>query len=173
MKQVSNILFFCLLAAPGFAQTKKQPSMQDIQREMREMQQQLIQQFQQFSPDLDLPGDWKIDTSFSFRFDTLLDGDMTSKFFSTPFGKDTAFIRNFEFDKQFRDGSNPFEGGFQWLFPPNRGSSENEENNALEDPGDGLLPEERLRMDTQDGDKTPDKPTTPKVQKSKIKTIRI
>ncbi|MEY3194327.1 MAG: hypothetical protein RIQ78_424 [Bacteroidota bacterium] len=172
MKALSPIIFFALLTCAAFAQTnKQQPSLQDFQREMREMQQQLIQQFQQFSPDL--PGEWKIDTSFSFRFDTLMNGEMSSKFFSAPFGRDTALLHNFEFDKLFRDGSDPFDGGFQWLFPPNRRSSENEENSALDDPGDGLLPEERLRMDTQDVDKAPGKPTTPKVPQSKIKTIRI
>lgn len=169
MKFFIKTTLFCLLATPIFAQkTPKEPTQKDIQREMLEMQRQIMEQFKNMSPDgsaFSMP-EFKWDTTFSFRFDTLFDGGAGGQFFFSPFGQDTAFFRNF-----FGDGA--FGEGFQWSFPPGLGFPENEENSALEDPGDGLLPEERLRKEQEEGAAVPEKHAAPEQKKPKIKTIRI
>ncbi len=147
-----------------------------MQREMLEMQRKIFQQFQQMSPDnpaFAMP-DMRWDTTFSFHFDTLIDGNsMSRSFFFSPFGQDTSFMRGFGGDNPFFDQTNPFGGGFQWSFPPGFGFPENEENSALGDPGDGLLPEERLRKESEGGANPSEKQAPSPEKKPKIKTIRI
>ena len=76
MKPLSNVILICFIAGPLFAQTQKGQSFQDIQQEMLEMQRRFLQQFEQLSPGnqaFTLPeGSW--DTTFTFRFDTTIDG---------------------------------------------------------------------------------------------------
>lgn len=176
MKLLSKIILFCFLAGPVFAQTKKEPTLQDIQQEMLEMQRRFFQQFQQDSPDdpANANPQFKWDTTFTFRFDTLSDGQRIGRsFFFSPFGQDTTFMRGFGGSDPFFDGFNPFGDLFQWPFPPERGVPQNDENSALGDPGDGLLPEERLRKEPEGDAKAPQKkPQTP-AKKPKTKTFQI
>lgn len=176
MKQIPFFLLCCLLSGSVFAQTKKDPSVQDIQQQMLEMQRQLMQQFQQMSPGgngFAMP-EFKWDTTFSFSFDTLMGGNSrSSRFFFSPFGQDTSFLQGFgDFDSLF-GGENPFGSGFQWTFPPGFGSPENDENSAIDAPDDGLLPEERLRNQENKDGKSAEKKAAPASKNPKIKTIRI
>src|SRR5690349_12673221 len=117
-----------LLAMPAFAQTSKQPTFEDLQREMEAMQHRLFERLQ-----LDGPADstfalpeWKWDTTFSFRFDSLPGGQGGGQFFFSPFGPDTTFLQDFFGSNPFGQGFKPFEDGFQWIFPE-------DENSALQD----------------------------------------
>lgn len=73
----------------------------------------------------------------------------------------------------FPEGFNPFGEGFQWPFSPGGEQPNNDENSALDDTGDGLLPEERLREEPGKSAQPAEKSTTPTAKKPKIKTIRI
>lgn len=177
MKQISFFLFgCCLLAGSAFGQTKKDPSMQDIHQQMLEMHRQMMQQFQQMSPGTNgfaMP-EFKWDTTFSFSFDTLIEGNgMRSRFFFSPFGSDTTFMRGFGDLDSFFDRGNPFGNGFQWTFPPGFESPENDENSAIEAPSDGMLPEERLRIQEKKEGDPAEKKAEPAPKNPKIKTIRI
>jgi hypothetical protein len=176
MKCFFKTILFLLLAGPVFAQTPREPSIQDLQRQMLEMQRQMLQQLQEFSPDnlgFSMP-QFQWDTTFSFSFDTLINGGSGStRFFFSPFGSDSTFMRHFDDTDPFQDDFSPFGQRFQWPLPPQSGFPENDENSALDDPGDGLLPEERLRNEGGDGANAPKKPTPVAPNKSKIKTIRI
>ncbi|MBL7826090.1 MAG: hypothetical protein JNJ57_05625 [Saprospiraceae bacterium] len=158
------ILVCLLLNLSAFAQTQKAPSMPDLFKEMELMQQQLMQQFRNMSPG----SNFQWDTSFSFRIDTTF-GDMDSGFFMSPFGRDTSFFRDFFGNDLFSQDMSPFEFFFR-DFP------ENDENSALKDKNDGLLPEERLRL-LEEAPETPpsgeEKPHVQESKKPKIKTIRI
>ncbi len=176
MKQITFFFLCCLLTGSALGQTKKDPSMQDIQQQMLEMQRQLMQQFQQMSPGgngFAMP-EFKWDTTFSFSFDTLIGGNRRSSgFFFSPFGQDTASMHGFgDFDSLF-DGIAPFGEGFQWAFPPGFSFPENDENSAIDAPADGLLPEERLRKQENKDAKPAEKQAAPAPKNQKIKTIRI
>ena len=82
-------------------------------------------------------------------------------------------MRDFWGSDPFSRGTNPFGGGFQWTFPPKMGTPENDENSAIDAPDDGLLPEERLRMQEEGKTKSLEKKITPAPNNPKIKTIRI
>lgn len=176
MKPYIQVFIFCLLAGPVFSQKKDAPTIQDIQRQMQEMQRQLFQQFDQMSPghSFSMP-EFKWDTTFSFNFDTtIIGGDgMGSRFFFAPFGQDTSAMRDFWGSDPFSREGNPFGGGFQWTFPPKMGVPENDENSAIDVPDDGLLPEERLRIQEEGKSKPSEKKNTPAPNNPKIKTIRI
>ena len=172
MKAFTQTLLFCLMMGQVLAQTQKEPSLQDFQRQMLEMQRQMLQQFQQLSPGGS--SGWDLDTTFSFQFDSLFGNQgMGQRFFFSPFGQDTSFMPDFGDEAPSMDGFNPFGGGIQWAFPPGFGFPENEENSALDDPGDGLLPEERLRKTPEDAAKPSEGQAVPEPKKPKIKTIRI
>lgn len=178
MQLLSKTILFCLAALPVFAQTKKEPSMQDFQREMLDMHRRLFEQFNHISPEnpgFSMP-EWKWDTTLSFKIDTFY-GDQgtgfSQRFFLSPFGRDSNFLNDFFGANPFPGGTTPFGEPFQWSFPPGSGFPENEENSALDDPGDGLLPEERLRKESETGTTTPEKSIAPEPKKPKIKTIRI
>lgn len=174
MKQLTKVVLLCLLAVPVFSQTQKDPSFQEMQQRMLEMQRQLMQQFQQMDGGAFSMPEFKWDTTYSFQFDTLIGSDgMSGSFFFSPFGQDSSFMQDFWGKDPFSDGFNPFDGGFQWTFPPRSGFPENDENSALEGDDDGLLPEERLRKE-ENGETMPEKKKAPPAaKKSKIKTIRI
>jgi hypothetical protein len=180
MKWLTSTMLFCFLTASAWAQTKKAPSLQDMQRDMQEMQRQLWQQLQQTpgGGSFALP-EWKWDTTFSFQFDTIMgDQGFSQQFFFSPFGQDTSFFRGLFDSNPFMDGFKPFGEGFQWSFPPLPGFPGNDENSALTPSDDGLLPEERLRIDDvpETGPSTAppaEKQPAPAPNKSKIKTIRL
>lgn len=98
MKKLSKTIFFCLLVGATFAQKNNAPTVEEMQREMLEMQRRLLQQFQQIAPNnpsFSMP-EWNMDTTFSFRIDTLFGGDgMGRSFFFSPFGQDTTFLARF------------------------------------------------------------------------------
>ncbi len=176
MKKISLFFLCCMLAGSAIGQTKKDPSVQDIQQQMLEMQRQLMQQFQQMSPGgngFAMP-EFKWDTTFSFSFDTLIGGNgRGSGFFFSPFGQDSASMRGFgDFDSLF-DGMAPFGEGFQWAFPPGFSFPENDENSAIDTPDGGVLPEERLRMEEKKDGQPAEKKAAPASKNPKIKTIRI
>ncbi len=177
MKHTTFLFSLCLLlAGTALGQTKKEPSFQDIHQQMLEMQRRMMQQFQQMSPGMNgfsMP-EFSWDTTFSFRFDTLIEGNgMSSRFFFSPFGSDSTFMRGFGDFDSFFDRASPFGRGFQWTFPPNFDPPGNGENSAIEVPDDGLLPEERLRLQENKDGKPAEKKAEPIPKNPKIKTIRI
>lgn len=167
---MKKTIVFCMMLLGGIhlgAQTSKTPEMPDLWREMENMQKQLMQQFRNLSPSHNL--EW--DTTYSFRIDTFLNGDgFNGRFFFSPFGRDTSILSDFFNFDPFSDDLDAFFRPFQWAIP------ENDENSALEDRQDGLLPEERLRMEEsvpETPPAIPQAPETPLSKKPKIRTIRI
>lgn len=166
MKNILPLALFLLFCGTTFAQTKKAPEAPDFWQEFQKMQQQLMQSLR----DMPQGGAFQWDTTFTFGFDSLFNGGgYSGHFFMNPFGQDTTGM-----DNPF--GDSPLQG-FQWSFPPGFMTPENDENSAIQDQGDGLLPEERLRReDDEKSGKAPsdDKSVAPEpAKKPKVKTIRI
>lgn len=176
MKNFAKTSLFLLLTTALSAQTPKEPSMPDMLQEMRQLHQQLLQQFREITPNGFDNGGMTWDTSYTFRIDTFFNGARSDGgFFFSPFGGDSTFFHQFWKADPFSWDDNPF-GGFRLAIPPGMGFPENEENEALEDRGDGLLPEQRLRNESGVPETPPAEPGKPPAQdtkKPKIKTIRI
>lgn len=176
MKKFAKTALLLMLASSLAAQTTKEPSMPDLLQEMQKMHQQLMQQFRNITPGGFDNGAMTWDTSFTFRIDTFFNGAMQQgDFFFSPFSGDTSFFHQFWKADPFSWEDNPF-GDLRLVMPPGFGFPENEENEALEDRGDGLLPEQRLRNEPgvpETPPATPEKQAVPDTKKPKIKTIRI
>ena len=152
MRFLPTVFFLMLFAAalPGgaAAQGRERPTIDQLQRRMLEMHRQMMQEFQNnpfFSQEFTLPG--ADSSSFFFRIDTTFSGpgDAQSFFRAFPFG-DRAIQQFFGFDA-----------------PDPRGDRRPGEPEG----DDGLLPEERLRLEK----KAPD--ARAKAKKPDLKTIRI
>lgn len=115
------------------------------------------------SPDSSSYFYFKIDTSFG-------GGNMSQHFFRfSPFGETPGFGGSSSFDdimKQMEEMQRRMGMGFEWSDPRMRPMPEPEE------PADGMLPEERLRLEEEKQKQgSTDAPAAP--AKPKIKTIRI
>lgn len=178
MNRTTLTLLCCLLAMPLFSQTQQDTSARDLEREMvgvRQRMQEMLQKLSQdFSP-FPKP-DWKMDTTFSFHLDTIFGNGgsgFDQRFFTLPFGLDESAFQEF-FNMIPSPDPNVAPGEqFKWFFPEMPDASDNEENSALEDQGDGLLPEERLRNEPGKETAPTEKQPTQETKKPKIKTIRI
>jgi hypothetical protein len=158
-----RVIFFLLAVFCAGQAAAQQPSMAELQRQLLEMQRRMFQDLQGSpfgDPDFALP-QW--DTTFQFRFDTTFeDGEAMQFFRFSPFDVQVDSLSQ----GSFRDFERFFEQFFNGA-APSQPWPENEENSAIEERNDGLLPEERLR---QEGEK-PKGDVPPK--KYKAKTIRI
>lgn len=175
-------LFFALSASSLFAQRDaKSPRFEDMQRRMMELQRQLMQDMQRspfFDFDIRAPFNRDSSTSFSFRFDTTFQLGDGGFFHFRQFGSDSLARGMFHdmdqmFGRMFDFGDEPFrrrlDDGHGQSFPSDDGHGLQQE--------DGLLPEERLRLEEEGGKKQksdPDKRLdSPSGKKKEIKTIRI
>lgn len=176
--------FITLVAALCFSTAwAQQDPFAEMQHRMMEMQRRMMQQLQNMSPDGGM-GRQMDSTSFFFRFDTAFGGDLGKGNFhffrSSPFGQDSmrtgAPMGDFwGFDSFFDDFFN-----FNW---PPAGLGDMQEYRLPADDGnapadeDGLLPEERLRLQEKKGKEKPEhsaKPAEkPKDKRAKVETIRI
>lgn len=166
MKNILPLAFSLLFSGTAMAQTSKTPESPDFWREFEKIQQQLMQSLQ----NMPQGGAFQWDTTFTFGLDSMLNGHgFSGQFFMSPFGQDTTGTGNWF-------GDSPFQN-FQWSFPPGFMTPDKDENSAIQDQGDGLLPEERLRREEDEkAGKTPPpaKPSSPEpAKKSKVQTIRI
>jgi hypothetical protein len=164
MQRVVFVLFALFFVGQLAAQ---QPSMAELQRQLLEMQRRMFQDLQSSpfgGPDFALP-QW--DSTFQFRFDTTFEDGSAMQFFRfSPFDVQVDSLSR----ESFRDFDRFFEQFFDGAMP-SQPWPENEENSAIEERNDGLLPEERLR---QEGEKPKsDVPDKPAPKKYKAKTIRI
>jgi hypothetical protein len=178
MKCTTLTLLCCLLAMPIFAQTQQDTSTRDLEREMAGVRQRMQEMLQKLSRDFSLfpEPDWKMDTTFSFHLDTIFGNGgsgFDQRFFTLPFGLDESEFQEFYNMIPSPDRDVPFGEQFKWFFPQSPGALGNEENSALEDQGDGLLPEERLRNEPGKETAPTEKKPGEETKKPKIKTIRI
>ncbi|MBL7783738.1 MAG: hypothetical protein JNM22_21055 [Saprospiraceae bacterium] len=167
MKKLLTALL--LLSAVQLVSAQQTPTFEDMQRRLLQLQQQMMQELQNNSfggSFFTIPGG---DSTYTFRFDTTIVGDnFSGSFHFGPFGSDsTAQGDFFGSDWMTKFFGDDFRGT-----PPTGDSTD--ENNS-----EHLLPEERLRMEEeqgQSGKKSPEnkKPAAPKdADKPKIKTVRI
>jgi hypothetical protein len=170
MKFLFKTIFFFLGINGLFAQTSPQPQMRDFLKEFEEMQRRMFKNLR--GDNFNLHG-FQWDTTFSFKFDTLGGDGWSHRFFFSPDQPDSLWMGKFQDGNPFGEGSQFWDGIFEW--PPrlqNPSNPEQDENSAIDGPDDGLLPEERLRKEAESPSAT-DKSEKNKPKKSNIKTIRI
>lgn len=178
MKRTTLILLYCLLSGHVFAQTEIDTSLQQMEREMQEIRQLMQDKFQKLSkkyPEFANP-EWKVDTSFQLHFDTIFGNGglgFDQRFFNLPFDIDESFFQEFFNFIPPPDPNVAPDEQFKWFFPEMPEALENDENSVIEDQGDGLLPEERLRSEPGKEKAPVDKKPSEESKKPKIKTIRI
>lgn len=182
MRYCSFLLFlFTFGVHPLHAQRDaKSPNLEDMQRRMMELQKQLMQDMQRspfFDFDMRKPfNNMDSTSSFSFKFDTTFQFGDGGFFHFRQFGSDSLMRGMFQdmdqmFGRMFDFGDDPFrrplDGKQSFPSDDGHGSQEN----------DGLLPEERLRLEEEGGKKqkpVPEKKMDrPSDKKKEIKTIRI
>lgn len=167
MKKLLTALI--LLSAVPIVSAQQTPSFEEMQRRLLQLQQQMMQELQNNSfggSFFSMPGG---DSTYTFRFDTTIVGDnFSGSFHFGPFSNDSTAQGNF-FGS---DWMNKFFSEDFWGTQPS-------EDRTDERDSEGLLPEEKLRMEEeqgQSGKKAPEnkKPAAPKdADKPKIKTVRI
>jgi hypothetical protein len=182
MIRYCSFLWFLLFLSVTNLQAQrnsKSPSFEDMQRRMMELQKQLMQDMQR-SPffDFDMRSPFHTDStsSFSFRFDTTFQLGDGGFFHFRQFGSDSLMNGMFQdmdqiFGRMFDFRADPFQPRMD------RGQSFPSDDGHGQQENDGLLPEERLRMEEERGKKqksTPEKSLErPSDKKKEIKTIRI
>lgn len=167
MKKLLSTLL--LLSAIQIVSAQQTPTFEEMQRRLLQLQQQMMQDLQNNSfggSFFSMPGG---DSTYTFRFDTTIVGDnFSGSFHFGPFTNDSTAQGNFG----GADWMNKFFSDEFWGTSPSEDSTE-------ENDDEHLLPEERLRMEEeqgQSGKKMPQKkePAAPKdADKPKIKTVRI
>jgi hypothetical protein len=153
IRYCSFLWFLLALSATNLnAQRNAQsPNLEDMQRRMMELQKQLMQDMQRspfFDFDMRSPFNRDSSSSFSFKFDTTFQLGDGGFFQFRHFGSDSLMQGMFQdmdqmFGRMFDFGDDPFrhplDGGQPFPSDDGHGSKEN----------DGLLPEERLRLEEE------------------------
>lgn len=174
---ITVVAALCLDMAWG-----QQDPFAEMQRRMMDMQRQMMQQLQDMSRGGSMRA--QMDSSFFFRFDTTFGGDSGHGGFhffrSSPFGADSTHMRSSMGD--FWGFDSFFDDFFNFAWPPDASGDGMQRYRFPADdgnaPADGLLPEERLRMQEKEkGESKPERPAAPaekpKDKRAKVETIRI